>query len=101
VATLQPNAIIRTYPWSVYGDVDYRVIIDISRFDARLGKSVNLEASWAIMEEKNHTIVRNGQTTLEQPLSEASYSSAAQGLSALLSEFGQQLSVALVQAQQK
>ncbi|MDP3876888.1 MAG: PqiC family protein [Methylobacter sp.] len=101
VATLQPNAIIRTYPWSVYGDVDYRVIIDISRFDARLGKSVNLEASWAIMEEKNHTIVRNGQTTLEQPLSEASYSSAAQGLSALLSEFGQQLSMALVLAQQK
>jgi len=101
VATLQPNAIIRTYPWSVYGDVDYRVIIDISRFDARLGKSVNLEASWAIMEEKNHRIVRNGQTTLEQPLSEASYSSAAQGLSALLSEFGQQLSAALVQAQQQ
>ncbi len=101
VATLQPNAVIRTYPWSVYGDVDYRVIIDISRFDARLGKSVNLEASWAIMEEKNHTIVRNGQTTLEQPLNEASYSSAAQGLSTLLSEFGQQLSVALVQTQQQ
>ena len=56
VATLQPNAIVRAYPWSVYGNVDYRVIIDISRFDTQLGKSANLEASWAIMEEKNHTI---------------------------------------------
>ena len=101
VATLQPNAIVRAYPWSVYGNVDYRVIIDISRFDTQLGKSANLEASWAIMEEKNHTIVSNGQTKLEQRLSETSYNSAAQALSKLLSEFSQQLSMALVQVQQK
>ena len=96
VATLQPNAIIRSYPWGVYGNVDYRVIIDISRFDTQLGKSVNLEASWAIMEEKNHTIVSNGQAKIEQRLNDASYNSAAQGLSKLLSELSQQLSLALV-----
>jgi len=101
VATLQPNAIVRAYPWSVYGNVDYRVIIDITRFDMQLGKSANLEASWAIMEEKNHTIISNGQTKLQQPLNDASYNSAAQGLSKLLSELSQQLSLALVQAQQK
>ena len=97
VATLQPNAMVRAYPWSAYGNVDYRVIIDISRFDTQLGKSANLEASWAIMEEKNHTIVSNGQTKLQQPLNDPSYNSAAQALSKLLSEFSQQLSVALVQ----
>ena len=101
VAILQPNAIVRAYPWSPYGDVNYRVIVDISRFDTQLGKSVNLEASWAIMEEKNHTIVSNGQTKLQQPLNDASYNSAAQGLSKLLSELSQQLSLALVQVQQK
>ncbi len=101
VATLQPNAIVRAYPWSVYGNVDYRVIIDITRFDTQLGKSANLEASWAIMEEKNHTIISNGQTKLQQPLNDASYNSAAQGLSKLLSELSQQLSLALVQVQQK
>ena len=95
VATLQPNAIVRAYPWSVYGNVDYRVIIDITRFDTQLGKSANLEASWAIMEEKNHTIISNGQTKLQQPLNDASYNSAAQGLSKLLSELSQQLSLAL------
>ena len=101
VATLQPNAIVRVYPWSVYGNVDYRVIIDISRFDAQLGKTANLEASWAIMEEKNHTIISNGQTKFQQPLNDASYNSAAQALSKLLSQLSQQLSLALVQAQQK
>ena len=96
VATLQPNAIVRAYPWSPYGNVDYRVIVDISRFDTQLGKSANLEASWAIMEEKNHTIVSNGQAKIEQRLNDASYNSAAQGLSKLLSELSQQLSLALV-----
>ncbi|MDD5266981.1 MAG: PqiC family protein [Methylococcales bacterium] len=100
VATLQPNAIVRAYPWAVYGNVDYRVIIDISRFDTQLGKSVNLEASWAIMEEKNHKIVSNGQAKIEQPLNDASYNSAALGLSKLLSELSQQLSLALVQIPQ-
>ncbi len=100
VATLQPNAIIRAYPWGVYGNVDYRVIIDISRYDTQLGKSVNLEAGWAIMEEKNHTIVSIGQAKIEQPLNDASYNSAAQGLSKLLSELSQQLSLTIVQIPQ-
>jgi uncharacterized lipoprotein YmbA len=99
VAALQPNAIVRAYPWSPYGDVDYRVIVDISRFDTQLGKSANLEASWAIMEEKNHTIVSNGQAKIEQRLNDASYASATQTLSKLLSEFSQQLSLALAQIQ--
>ena len=53
------------------------------------------------MEEKNHTIVSNGQTKLQQPLNDASYNSAAQALSKLLGDFSQQLSRALVQVQQK
>ena len=99
VATLQPNAIVRAYPWNAFGDVDYRVIVDISRFDTQLGKSANIEASWAIMEEKNHTIVSNGQANIKQPLNDASYNSAAQALSQLLSNLSQQIALALVQVQ--
>lgn len=101
VATLQPGDIVRAYPWSVYGSVDYRVIIDITRFDMQPGKSANLEASWAIMEEKSHTIISNGQTKLQQPMNDVSYSHAAQALSKLLSEFSQQLSLAIVQLPRK
>jgi uncharacterized lipoprotein YmbA len=101
VATLQPNMIVRGYPWSVYGNMDYRVIIDITRFDTLRGKSVNLEANWAIMEEKNHTIVSNGQTKIEQRLNDEKYQSVAQGLSKLLSDFSQQIALALVQIMPK
>ena len=97
VATLQPNMMVRGYPWSVYGDMDYRVIIDITRFETQRPKSVSLEANWAIMEEKNHKIINNGQTKIEQSLSNESYDSMAQGLSKLLSDFSQQIALALVQ----
>ena len=97
VAILQSNMIIRPYPWSVYGNMDYRVIIDITRFDTQRGKSANLEANWAIMEEKNHTIISNGQTKVEQRLADESYKSVVQGLNKLLSDFSQQISLALVQ----
>jgi uncharacterized lipoprotein YmbA len=101
VAALQPNAIVRAYPWSSYGSVDYHVIVDISRFDTQPGKSANLEATWAIMEEKNHTIVINGQTNIKQPLNDASYSSVANTLSKLLSDFSQQIALELVKVQHK
>jgi hypothetical protein len=101
IAAQQSNAIVRNYPWSVYGEMDYRVIIDISRFDSQLGKSATLEASWAIMSEKNHTIISNGQTNSQQPLHDGSYDSAVLALNKLLSELSQQLSLALHQVAQK
>ena len=97
IAAQQSNAIVRSYPWSVYGEMDYRVIIDISRFDSQLGKSANLEASWAIMSEKNHTIISNGQTNIQQLLHDERYESAVLALNKLLSELSQQLSLALHQ----
>lgn len=100
IAIQQPDSIIREYPWGAYGQVDYRVIIDISRFDAKLGKSVNLDASWSIMNEKNHTIISNGQTKIQQPLNDASYQTAVTAFNKLLNDFSQQLSVALHQVQQ-
>ena len=97
IAAQQTNAIVRSYPWSVYGEMDYRVIIDISRFDSQPGKSANLEASWVIMSEKNHTIISNGQTNIQQLLHDERYDSAVLALNKLLSELSQQLSLALHQ----
>ncbi|MCX7098652.1 MAG: PqiC family protein [Methylococcales bacterium] len=101
VSALLPNAIVRAYPWSVYGNVDYRVIVDITRFDSQLGKSAILEASWAIMAEKNHTVISNGQTAIKQPLTDTSYFSATQALSKLLAGLSRQLALAVVEVQQK
>ncbi|MDP2904425.1 MAG: PqiC family protein [Methylovulum sp.] len=95
LSRLQPDTIFRTYPWSAYGTVNYRMIIDIVRLDTRPGKSANLEATWAVMDEKTHTIVTNGQSAIEHTLADVSYPATVSALSQLLSEFSQELSLAL------
>lgn len=95
MATLQAGDLIRAYPWSAYGAVDYRIIIDIIRFDTHPEQSVNLEANWAIMNEKNHTLLSNGHTKIEHSLNDPSYPSAVKALNKILSEFSQELSLAL------
>jgi hypothetical protein len=95
LAALQTGDLIRVYPWSAYGAVDYRIIIDIIRFDTRQEQSVNLEANWAIMNEKNHTLISNGRTKIEHPLDAPSYPATVKALNKILSEFSRELSQAL------
>lgn len=95
LAILQPDDLIRAYPWSAYGMVDYRIVIDIIRFDTRPEQSVNLEADWSIMNEKNHTLLSNGHTKIEHPLANPSYPSTVKALNQILSEFSHELSKAL------
>jgi len=97
LSTLQPDDIIRSYPWAAFGVVEYRVVIDIQRFDSQPGQSVNLEARWAIMNEKNHKILANGHSRIKHPLADASYAGAVKALSNLLAEFSRELSQALNQ----
>lgn len=94
---LQPNDIIRSYPWSAFGTVDYHIVIDITRFDTRPGRSANFEANWAIRDDKTHTLVSNGQSRIEQTLTDSSYAGTVQTLSKILDEFSQELSLALHQ----
>ncbi len=95
LAMLQTNDLIRAYPWSAYGTVDYRIIIDIIRFDTRPEQTVNLEANWSIMNEKNHTLLDNGHAKIEHQQDDPSYLSTVKALSKILSEFSQELSTAL------
>ncbi|MFZ2727110.1 MAG: PqiC family protein [Methylococcaceae bacterium] len=94
LTSLQPLDTIRSYPWSAYGNVQYRVIIDISRFDAD-NKTAVLEASWAIMSEDNHRIIANDRALLKQVLSDDSYHAIAQAMSQLLADFSKQLTLSL------
>ncbi len=95
LATLQAGDLIRAYPWSAYGAVDYRIIIDIIRFDTRQEQSVNLEANWAVMNEKSHALISNGHTKIEHSLDDPSYPAAVKALNKVLSEFSKELSQAL------
>lgn len=97
LSRLLSDDVIHAYPWGAFGAVDYRIIVDIIRFDTHPGQSANLEAGWAIMDEKNHQILTHGHSKIERPLIDTSYPGAVKALSGLLSDFSQELSTALAQ----
>ena len=97
LSSLQPNNIVRTYPWSVHGMVDYQVIVDIVRFDTTPGKSADLEANWTIKDEAGHKALKSGRSIIKHVLGDTSYPANVRALSKILSQFSQELSLALLQ----
>jgi uncharacterized protein len=96
ISNLQPNNIVRSYPWSIHGTVDLQIIVDIIRFDTTPGKSVNLEANWTIKNETTHAVLKTGHSVINRPLSESTYPATVRALSKILGEFSQQLSSGLL-----
>lgn len=96
LSALLANDMIKAYPWSAYGEADYRLLVDIIRFDSTPGRSVNLEANWIILAEKNHKPVSHGQVKMNRDLADGSYPGAVRALSRILGEFSRQLSVELL-----
>ena len=98
LTALQPNTIIRAYPWSVHGQVDQQIIIDIVRFDTTPGLSANLEANWTIKNEKTNAVLQNGRSVINQPLTDPSYPATVHALSKILGSFSQELLLALLKS---
>jgi len=92
---LQPENFICVYPWGVYGTVNYRFLLDVIRFESFPGISVNLEATWAIMDESNHQIIDNGHSKISHALLDKSYPATVHALSEVLGQFSEELSLAL------
>ncbi|MEQ1739111.1 MAG: PqiC family protein [Methyloglobulus sp.] len=99
LSTLQPNNIVRTYPWSIHGTVDRQVIVDIIRFDTTPGESANLEANWTIKNEATHTVLQSGHTVINRSITDSSYPGMVRALSKILGEFGHELSLALLKVE--
>jgi len=95
LTALQPSQIIRAYPWSSYGSIDYQIIVQISRFDAKPEQSANLEANWAIMDQKTHTVVSNGFSKIQTKLENATTAGTVKALNNTLATLSQELAKAL------
>jgi len=95
LTALQPSQIIRAYPWSAYGSIDYQIIVQISRFDAKPEQSANLEANWAIMDQKTHTVVSNGFSKIQAKPENATTAGTVKALNNTLATLSQELAKAL------
>lgn len=97
LSKLNAGMTFRAYPWSAFGGVQYRLVIDVNRFDTE-GATAEIAADWAIIDETGHTVVKKGHYERQTPSPEKSYSANVQALNQLLGEFSTYLSKVLNEA---
>ncbi len=95
LASQQPEFWFKAYPWSLLGMVDYRLVIDVTRLDIVLGKTISLSVDWTILNEKTHAVLKHDSMNLQQPLENDTYATAVAGLNELLARMTQQMAIKL------
>ena len=67
------------YPQNVSGSFDYKVLVDIQRFESTSGQMAAIDALWTIQRpSKEGTVSKTGRSSVQQPM-------AGQGYDALVS----------------
>lgn len=95
IATLHPKDILHGYPWTAFGVVDTRIVIEITRFEAEMGKGVYFDAVWSIKEEQQDHVLKQGHSQLQRPLHTQDTAEMVTQMNAILAAFSQELSRAL------
>jgi uncharacterized lipoprotein YmbA len=79
-------------PWPGIGAVDYRVGVEVSRFDGSLGREVVLIATWIIRESKGNTIARIRTSRIQESAGGQTYEGLVGGMSRALARLSREIS---------
>jgi len=70
---------VSLFPWPGMGGLDYRVGVDVIRFDGNRGRDVVLIAGWTIRSGAESKIVRVGSSRILEPTGGESYEAMVGG----------------------
>ncbi len=85
---------VTAYPQSAGDDADYRVLVDIQRFDSTLGDSVTIDALWTVRRQSDGK-VRTGRSTAKEPTSGREYDALVAGHSRALATVSREIAEAI------
>ncbi|NOT85869.1 MAG: membrane integrity-associated transporter subunit PqiC [Methylococcaceae bacterium] len=95
IGILKPKYILHAYPWTAFGQVDTRVVIEVTQFETHLGKAVYFEAVWSIRDERLEKTLLQGQSKIEQPLTSQDTAEMVAKMNIILAAFSTELARAL------
>jgi len=85
---------VSTYPQNAGLDADYRVLLDIQRFEMTAGEGVGLEALWSIRRSEGG-VPKMGRTVVSEPVGAAGYDALVAAQSRALAAVSRDLAQAL------
>jgi uncharacterized lipoprotein YmbA len=86
---LLPNATVVRFPVPRAMNIDYKVLIDISRFDGTRGASVTLQTTWALLIKGDNPNLETAHFVSTVPVASKDYNALAKAKSRALAELSQ------------
>ena len=85
---------VSTYPQNAGQEADYRVLLDIQRFEMTVGEGVGLEALWSVR-RSDGGVPKTGRTVVSEPAGAAGYDALVAAQSRALAAVSRDLARAL------
>jgi len=85
---------VAAYPQSAGDNADYRVLVDIQRFDSTMGESVTIDALWTV-KRVSDGVLRTGRSTARESGSGGSYDAVAAAHSRALATISREIAEAI------
>jgi uncharacterized lipoprotein YmbA len=86
---------IAIFPWRGGIPIDYRIEMDVERFDGYLGGNVSLEAWWRILSGDGKTLLQSKRTSFSEPTGGGDYESLVLAHSRTLEKLSRELAEAI------
>jgi hypothetical protein len=85
---------VAAYPQGAGDNADYRVLVDIQRFDSTMGESVTIDALWTV-KRASDGVLRTGRSTGRESSSGGSYDAVAAAHSRALATISREIAEAI------
>jgi uncharacterized lipoprotein YmbA len=85
---------VTAYPQNAGENADYRVLIDIQRFDSTLGESVTIDALWTVKRTSDGAL-RTGRSTARESSSSGTYEAVVAAHSRALATISREIAEAI------
>lgn len=84
------------YPQNATGSFDYRVLVDIQRFESTPGQMAAIDALWTIQQPSKEGVVsKTGRSTVQQPIAGQGYDSLVAAHSRALAAISREIAEAI------
>ena len=85
---------VAAYPQSAGENADYRILVDIQRFDSTMGESVTIDALWTV-KRASDGVLRTGRSTARESDSDGTYDALVAAHSRALATISSEIAEAI------
>ena len=98
LSRLVPTDRVSVFPWGRTISIEYRVVAEISRFDADTNGNVVLSASWKLYREQGMEVLAQNKTVFTEPVDGTGYTDIVAAQSRALASLSREIAGAIREA---